>query len=574
MGNPNRRFQGRQQQSNSHQDSDDPATRTTFYVTNFSDRVTGLKLREAFRSLVNVTDAWVPRKRSVKGRVFGFVRCEKIKDPYPILKDLNEIVIMDSRISVSLAMFDRSHRKINYGEEDVVKKTWIPKDKNIHMGEFPAMATVYGGTSGSKKTLQLNHGDATYPSHCCGRAVIGVSDSIARLHTVKKMLVRGGFKEAAVSYLGGLTVLISFRDSTEMNRFIGSKEDVWKDSLVNVSPWLGQSVPFERIVVLKVVGMPILARDGVAFDSVGRLFGDIVWPSDFSWIGLDNSIGFAHVLTKVSNRIDEEITVYWKNRPYSVWVVEENSGWVSEFEAVDSDVNDDDMEEGEFRHDATESPVVAGEGVIEPGNQDANFGNVPAVTDLPNLMHENPAPFSNSVGHGVYLDKDNNQQMDHSKPDSNPSNGPHGVETLGFQLGCSSNFKSRKRPRVVFSNSPEDSSDINQTGSFSAQSLSHQGIDLNDRLDEIAGGFQAETCSQVSGDTIVPQTAQESVDGTNPGMGNPVIDSADVVDEALAINSEADATVKVCSLVGIDLKNCVGTVTDEIIAENGVLNCQ
>ncbi|KAJ0475775.1 putative RNA recognition motif domain, nucleotide-binding alpha-beta plait domain superfamily [Helianthus annuus] len=308
MGNPNRRGGN----NRSSFDTDDPATRTTFYVTDISDRVTGMKLREAFSPFVYVTDAWVPRRRSSKGKVFGFVRCQKIKDPYPILQNLNDITIMESQISVSLALFDRAHKKIPYVNDEPVKKVWMPREKNVVDADFPPITLVYCGSSGSKKSLYLDDGEALYPAHCIGRVVVGRADSIGRLHSVKKMLAAAGFVEAAVSYVGGLSVLISFRDRGEMDAFLKSKEDVWKDTFVSVTPWTGQDFPFERIAVLKIMGLPIAVRDGAVYDKVGNLIGKVVWPSEFSWLAVDNSVGFSHVITRLPSRIDEEVAIRWR----------------------------------------------------------------------------------------------------------------------------------------------------------------------------------------------------------------------------------------------------------------------
>ncbi|MFS7996693.1 hypothetical protein Hanom_Chr12g01132811 [Helianthus anomalus] len=185
------------------------------------------------------------------------------------------------RISVALALFDRAHKKISYDVEGPAKKVWLPRDKNVVTEDFPTMTSVYGGSSGLKKTLQVQDGGAAYPIHCMGRAVIGVSDSIAKFHTVKRMLVEAGYPDVAVSYIGGLSALITFRENVEMNDFMVGKENVWK---------------------------------GTLFDRIGGLFGNVVWPFDFSWLATDNSAGFTHVLTKNASRIDEEVTVFCKGK--------------------------------------------------------------------------------------------------------------------------------------------------------------------------------------------------------------------------------------------------------------------
>ncbi|MFS7998463.1 hypothetical protein Hanom_Chr12g01154121 [Helianthus anomalus] len=115
--------------------------------------------------------------------------------------------------------------------------------------------------------------------------------------------------------------------------------------------------------------MPVSIRDSVGFDKVGSLFGKVVWPSDFSWSGVDNSFGLAHVLTQMSARIDEEVTMFWRGTEYNVWVVEEQSTWITEFDDVNVNDNVDDMEEGEIRDGVQENIDGSGEVNASPKSQ-------------------------------------------------------------------------------------------------------------------------------------------------------------------------------------------------------------
>lgn len=572
MGNPNRRGASQRPPVRFERDSDDPAVRTTFYVTNITDRVTGLQLREAFKEFVSVTDAWVPRKRSFKGRVFGFVRCEKLSDPYVVLDALNGIVIKDSRISVSLAMFDRSRNRISYGETDPPKKNWVPKDKNVMVDEFPGLSKVYGTTSGTRKTIQIDD-DAAYPRHCMGRAIIGTADNIACMHKVKTMLVTAGFSEAAVSYIGGLSVLITFRDADEMNDFLIAKEINWREVFLSASPWNGQYTPMDRIVVLKVVGLPVLIRDSSVIDRIGGLFGKVVWPSDFSWISVDNAVGYTHVLTSLASRIDEEVALLWKGRNYPVWVVEDQVTWVPEFETVRSGDHIDDMEEGEFRPasaaasdgvQGTEEPVT-----IEPDFQPKSPETVNVDNDLPSF-----AALGNAASFQTFVGQSDTSQL-HKTPVGQMSedvfNGPPSESGFDFRLGHFEAFKSRKRTRIQFHNSPEDHV-INRSNyqEASQQEGNLSCPDLNIGVSEVA----------VDENLGMPETRTEVIHSAEL----PVVDGAvtggiteevsDVVfSEAEQINKEVDATIQVVGLVGIGLNEFAGQVADEIVSEYGNTVC-
>ncbi|KAI3804876.1 hypothetical protein L1987_26741 [Smallanthus sonchifolius] len=86
----------------------------------------------------------------------------------------------------------------------------------------------------------------------------------------------------------------------------------------------------------------------------------IVWEDLFLEVP-DNSSGFCYVLTTSGNRIEDSISVVWKNSSFTLWVSEESGSWLPSLTdppptpvtnggsfTENSAIGVEDVEEGEF----------------------------------------------------------------------------------------------------------------------------------------------------------------------------------------------------------------------------------
>ncbi|KAI3800770.1 hypothetical protein L1987_28864 [Smallanthus sonchifolius] len=152
--------------------------------------------------------------------------------------------------------------------------------------------------------------------------------------------------------------LISLNSPELVKEFV-LKQDTWKDHLSSAEVWDGQEMPYERVVKLRIEGLPIILWDENYYKEIAGAYGKVIEPVDFSWEVFDVSAGTCMVLYDSGNQIDEEITIMWRNRAYPVSVrkvdhtwspeLKEKAALVTEVRTGDTGPEEMYLEEGEFR---------------------------------------------------------------------------------------------------------------------------------------------------------------------------------------------------------------------------------
>ncbi|KAJ0679543.1 putative RNA recognition motif domain, nucleotide-binding alpha-beta plait domain superfamily [Helianthus annuus] len=328
----------------------------SFLVQNVSDRVTRNILWRSFQPLGFISDAYVARKRDSKGRCFGFVRFKGVDDMKEFLVKLNTVKMFNMKVVVSLAKYDKEHKKINYAADLLGRSIWRPKDNPQETRDQPAGAnksdqagSKYKGTGigmsgpsfvqdgrtyadllrndknvhgNGAKVVTVEGKGTLYPIHCIGRSIIGNTKSVMSVRDVRRVLDEVGLSEVGLSFVGGLTYMLTFKDKTSASRGLETFSETFQNLFSKFYLWNGEDIPYSRIATICVTGVPFVIRDNNLYDDIGGLFGSIIQPSSFSWQHEDNSSGSVVVLTSQISRIEEAVVIKWKERTVVAWVSE------------------------------------------------------------------------------------------------------------------------------------------------------------------------------------------------------------------------------------------------------------
>ncbi|KAI3816588.1 hypothetical protein L1987_16290 [Smallanthus sonchifolius] len=188
------------------------------------------------------------------------------------------------------------------------------------------------------------------------RSAFGDVKNTQDFSKLEKSILDWGYPESCLFYIGGMKCMITFLSKEIASDFV--KEGRWKDHFDSMEVWNGDDLELGRIVKLRMEGMPMVLRDEAIFRRIAELFGRAMDDVIFSWDAIDISTGYCLVLSEIRSKIEEEVTLVWKNKSYSVWVSEVSESWSPEFGAnlpgKVVDESDDVLEDGEFRppHDS------------------------------------------------------------------------------------------------------------------------------------------------------------------------------------------------------------------------------
>ncbi|KAJ0575920.1 hypothetical protein HanOQP8_Chr05g0177951 [Helianthus annuus] len=162
-----------------------------------------------------------------------------------------------------------------------------------------------------------------------GMAAVGGCKSLSVLNNLFSLLFKDGLHDFSISYLGGLYVLVKFLNKESCNSFV-CDHALWQDRFSSLDHWNGQSLPFERIAWRRLVGVPIHLAEDEVFDSIARLFGKIVHASQRTSEDVDFSVNCVGVLRGDGVRIEEVVSLKWKDKSFMIWVEEVAEEWTPE----------------------------------------------------------------------------------------------------------------------------------------------------------------------------------------------------------------------------------------------------
>ncbi|KAJ0832833.1 hypothetical protein HanPSC8_Chr15g0683221 [Helianthus annuus] len=184
----------------------------------------------------------------------------------------------------------------------------------------------FGVEEGTKKFNQRDSRTTAFED-LYGLAVVGRTADLETLVDFDKLLKIASYPYTKIQYLGGLSILISFDDKGSAERFLDSK-DIWGPWFSKLDAWEGQCLPLERVVWLKLLGIPLHLLDSDVLGRIGEMFGRILHVPKCLMEDQDLSVFRVGVLTREAQRINHMILLKWRDRCFRVWLEEELEVWL------------------------------------------------------------------------------------------------------------------------------------------------------------------------------------------------------------------------------------------------------
>ncbi|KAJ0714215.1 hypothetical protein HanPI659440_Chr13g0487051 [Helianthus annuus] len=284
----------------------------------------------------------------------------------------------------------------------------------------------YGSSSGVKEKVLVVPDRTAAFMDLFGLALVGRAVNLETLVDFDRLMKIARVEYSRIQYLGGLSILISFKEVAAANKFLDDKL-VWGPWFSKLELWGGQSLPFERVAWLKIHGVPLHILDSDILARTGEMFGKVLHVPRPSEVDQDLSIYRVGILVGESVRIREVVSLKWKDRCYRVWVEEESEDFIPDCVQGTSEVSMDEA-----------SPLQSSPIAQAPGSR--NF-----ESEGSRKVEGQDGGVESSVS-GDTVDLGNRNNFNQEAADDVPE-----VETISKDGGVGSNkiffFESRKRQR-------------------------------------------------------------------------------------------------------------------------------
>ena len=315
-----------------------------FYVSNFPDKCSGKDLDDLLKEFGEITKIYIARKRDREGRRFGFVTFGGVRDKADLERSMRNLWLGSFKLRINVARFvgeqgearstedNRSKADDNRKKADTTKEQKGRQEQTAggrRPGSFKEAVT--GATKGTKEELLVDIPDIINEySDRHGKALVARLLNVDKLKKIGQLARELNPSGGSIQFLGGLSVLLSFKDSKEAEE-VRKKAAVRVDFFSSIETWEGQSLPLERVAWLKVQGIPLNLLCNTTLDMIGERFGKVIHKAKVQKDSGDLSYEYVGVLVGDGRRIMDEVILQWRRKRFRVWVMEEIGDWIPDF---------------------------------------------------------------------------------------------------------------------------------------------------------------------------------------------------------------------------------------------------
>ncbi|XVF09640.1 hypothetical protein REPUB_Repub07fG0111500 [Reevesia pubescens] len=329
----------------------------TVFVNNLPPSVYRRWVWHIFLHHGKVVDVFIPKKRNVNGRCFGFVRFASKEDAGRAVKNLNGAWLIDYMLNVNFARFKPrvefwKKSDINKVAADRDIQEWNEKnpgnaqaiDKNASLevrveeelgkpykAQHKSYLKALVGPSSSTQKEQIVAEEALKQAttglevdveamHNLERCLIGTTKNFCEAKGVHDLLKSCGVLEVSVKKISGNQFLIEFENDEARNKLKLQDWAPLKDCFCILQPWSGSFHAQYRLTWINVFGVPLHVWNYSTFHNIANLWGEVISFDDNTSKFQDFGKGSMQILTSQMGRIEELVTLKCGNANVTIKV--------------------------------------------------------------------------------------------------------------------------------------------------------------------------------------------------------------------------------------------------------------
>jgi hypothetical protein len=326
------------------------ANLTTYFFTAFPNSFGAKAMFNAFQYYGDIVEVVIPAKRDKGGRRFGFARFDHVSDAYRLEYELDNIIVGRDKISVNLSRFHRPDtirrlqgRKettkaagsvlrtgVRQGEVNGIQKTQstIPSRKQDEKNSYAhAVSTGINQTEGRTRNQVVVNYEATKEDMArLQRSFIGEVLHPGMSYNIQEAFHRQGYFGVKVTPLGSKLTLLEGQDEGEVQALMEDAKG-WLDQwFKEIRQWNPKEIDIERVVWLRIYGIPSHAWNDLFFDQLTKPWGVYMNADDGTMKRTTMDVARLMIRTTCQQPVDEFVDVKVNGELFHLRILEDSYG--------------------------------------------------------------------------------------------------------------------------------------------------------------------------------------------------------------------------------------------------------
>ncbi|PNY11622.1 hypothetical protein L195_g008233 [Trifolium pratense] len=507
---------------------------TTYFFSEFPDSFDAKAMMNVFQNYGNIIEVVIPAKRDKGGRRFGFARFSGVKDVRRFGIELDNIIIGRDKIFVNPPRFQRDRETRRYQQKEehgdyqrhASKNETQPrrhreaKESQHRKPERPSFAQAVQADEPSPKKSAFSFVAEKQIIQNLQKAFVGVVEHPGMSYNIQEAFHMQGYFGVKITPLGANLVLLEDQVEGEIKALM---EDAWgwlEQWFKEIRPWSSGEVDTDRLVWLRVYGIPVHAWNDNFFTLLSKPFGIFLNADDSTSKKLTMDVARLLIRTPDLKPVDELFNVNIDNELFQLRVIEDSFGPMRIMipskgtkEGRDATGSSSEDEEEDF-------PVIAEEEVAEEREGDSGGGeHLLALTNYVNT-NEFFSNINDQVSPGSNGREDSKESSNNANNEDNLNFSNSKVrEIMGEELkeqvvaSCDDNDNSLLSPRHSCCHCSQRS---NETGGENSMSTNMNNMGQINKLTSIKEGVKG--CLGEQGDSVPKNNGRGDNLGRRPNL--------------------------------------------------------
>ncbi|KAK8617135.1 hypothetical protein V6N13_117102 [Hibiscus sabdariffa] len=262
-------------------------TTTTIFIHNLPEKMHWKGLWATFRDHGDVIDAFIPTKRSRRGRKFGFVRYASKTDADREIVRLNDFRLFGYRIEVSIAKFGGKTsywRRVNRGQNSQAKNQRVPVKTHVEQRVPKGAQSKFEHTICQDHSSQEDNARKKVTGHVeeetlwkLQSSLVGLTASENDSMRISDRICNWGLGEIKVKKMAGRVFLLEIEDKKMYNSLKETGWSILLEIFTEVCPWSESFRTPERTVWIKLNGVPPHCWNHQTFKIIAEQWGELIF---------------------------------------------------------------------------------------------------------------------------------------------------------------------------------------------------------------------------------------------------------------------------------------------------------